>query len=165
MADTSFDHGVQFGGSGDFQVRHGGNSRPSFPVASGTTFREGMCTEITVDGEVQRSTSQQTRMTGIVGTRRDPVGDMGNDQTIGSGQAMMVFDPAVVETIQLSSGTNGIFAINDDVYNDGNGKWASVVISDTRVYGSAMNAASSADGDILEMNYYGVQRPVSGIVP
>lgn len=159
MSDTQFDHGVQHGGSGDFQVRHGGNSRPSFPVASGTTFREGMVGELTTAGEIQRSTAQTTRITGIVGTRRDPIGDTGNDHTIGSGQAMMVFDPAVVETKQLSSGSAGIFAINDKVYNDGNGKWSNVASADTRVYGTAMNAANGNDGDILEFKYDGAQNP------
>ena len=158
---TDFDHGVQFGGSGGFQVRHGGNSRPSFPVASGTTFREGMVGEITSAGEVQRSTAQEARLTGVLGTRRDPIGDTGNDQTIGSGQAMMIFDPAVIETQQLSSGVNGDFHINENVYNDGNGKWSSnPVAGDTRVYGTALNDADGNQGDTLEMNYFGVQRPL-----
>jgi hypothetical protein len=160
MADTSFDHGVQFGGSGGFQVRHGGNARPSFPVASGATFREGMIGEITAAGEVQRSTSQTTRLTGVLGTRRDPVDDIGNDQTVGSGQAMMVFDPAIIETTQLSSGTNGDFHINENVYNDGNGKWSANIVSDTRVYGTAMNDANGTNGDTLEISYAGVQRPL-----
>lgn len=164
MSDTVFKHGVQFGGSNDFQVRHGGNSRPSFPVASGTTFKEGMVGEITADAEVQRSTAQTTRLTGIVGTRRDPIGDANNDQTIGSGKAMMVSDPAIVETKELSSGSAGVFLVNDKVYNDGNGKWRShrtgVAPTDTRIYGTALIDADVSSADTLSFKYNGAQDPL-----
>lgn len=164
MSDTVFDHGVQFGGSNGFQVRHGGNSRPSYPVASGTTFKEGSVGEITSDGEVRKSTAQTSLMTGILGTRRDPIGDQGNDQTIGSGKAMMIVDPAVVETKELSSGSAGVFYINDKVYQDGAGKWRShrtgAAPTDTRVYGTAQNDAIGNNGDTLQFKYDGAQDPL-----
>ena len=158
MSDTTYSKGVQFGGDKDFKVRHGGNIRYSLPVDATTTFLEGAALEVHSDGELQASTAQNTKLTGITNTRRQTVDDQENDHTIGSGKAVIIIDPAIVETKQLTSGA--VFAINSKVYQDEAGKWTNTQPgTDTRVYGVALAAAVANAGDVLIMDYYGAQGP------
>jgi len=158
MSDTTFSKGTQFGGDNDFKVKHGGNIRYSFPVDDTTLFLEGNCLELHSDGQVQLSTAQNTKLTAITSTRRSPLADMENDQTIGSGKATVIIDRAIVETKELTSGA--VFAINSKVYQDEAGHWTNTQPgTDTRVFGVALAAAVANAGDILTMDYYGAQGP------
>lgn len=161
MAIPSFDRGVGFGGRNDFEIKHGGAIRQSFPVESDATFKEGNFLELNdTTGEVQLSTAQLTKLTGITDTRRDPKDDQENDQTIGSGKAVMVLDPAVMVSAELASGTT--FAVNDRVFQDEAGHLTSTQPgTDTRVYGVALSAAVANAGDTLEFYYDGAQLPTS----
>jgi hypothetical protein len=86
------------------------------------------------------------------------LGNFETDQTIGSGKASMILDPAVVKTVEFGSGLG--FHINDRVYNDGNGGWTHIAPStDSRVYGTALS--ETIFGQVLEMYYHGAQRPTS----
>ena len=156
MSSTTFAKGVQFGGKNDFSVRHGGAIRFSLPVEATTVFKEGNALEVNSDGELQLSTAQTDRLTGITNTRRDPVGDQENDMTIGSGKADIILDPAVVETPELTSGA--VFAVNSKVFQDGAGHWTDTVGTDTRVYGVALNAAVANASDSLTM-LFEAQKP------
>lgn len=156
MSSTTFSKGVQFGGDNDFKVRHGGNIRVSFPVESSAAFLEGNVLELNSSGELQLSTAQNNLLTGVTSTRRSPVSDQENDQTIGSGKAVLILDPSVIQTAELASGAN--FSVNDQVYQDEAGHWTHAVPgTDTRIYGYALNSAQAADGDVLEFYYLGAQ--------
>ena len=105
-----------------------------------------------------RVPAQNTKLTGITNTRSQTVDDQENDHTIGSGKAVIIIDPAIVETKQLTSGA--VFAINSKVYQDEAGKWTNTQPgTDTRVYGVALAAAVANAGDVLIMDYYGAQGP------
>lgn len=145
---------TSFGGRNDFEIVHGGAIRESFDIEATTQFNEGGCIERNTDGTVQKSTGQTTKLTGITDTRR-VLNNFENDQTIGSGKATMILDPAVVKTIEFASGLG--FLINDKVYNDGNGGWSNIAGSDTRVYGTVL--ADAVYGDKLEFYYRGAQQP------
>ena len=146
--------GTSFGGRNEFEILHGGAIRASFPVEATTQFDEGGCIELNTTGEVQKSTGQTTKLTGITDTRR-VLNNFEDDQTIGSGKAVMVLDPAVVRTIEFASGLG--FHVNDKIYNDGNGGWTNIAGSDTRVYGSSL--VDAIYGEKLEFNYKGAQVP------
>lgn len=145
---------TQFGGRNDFEIVHGGAIRESFDIESTTQFDEGGCIELNTTGEVQKSTGQTTKLTGITDTRR-VLNNFEDDQTIGSGKATMILDQAVVKTVEFASGLG--FLINDKVYNDGNGGWTNVAGSDTRVYGTVL--ADAVYGEKLEFFYKGAQEP------
>ena len=151
---TLFDKGTQFGGRNDFEILHGGAIRASYDVAASTQFNEGGCIELNDAGTVQKSTGQTTKLTGITDTRR-VTGNFEDDQTIGSGKAVMILDPAIVRTVEFASGLG--FLINDKIYNDGNGGWSPIAGSDTRVYGTSL--VDAVYGEKLEMYYRGAQLP------
>ncbi len=156
MAETSFLHGEQFGGRNGFKILHGGQIRANFPVETTTTFAEGNAIELNSDGTVQLSTAQTTKLTGITDTRRQGPGDIFDDQTVGSGRAVMVLDPAVVVTEELASGA--VFTVNGEVFQNGAGDWTDTAGTDTRAYGVALVSAVANAGDALRFFYFRAQR-------
>lgn len=157
MPTTEFSHGVQFGGRNGFKVLHGGQIRANFPVEATTTFLEGSALELNSDGTVQLSTAQITKLTGITDTRREVVDGIFVDQTIGSGRAAVILDPAVLVTEELTSGA--VFLVNDQVFQDEAGSWTNTQpATDTRVYGVALVDAVANAGDALRWFYFRAQR-------
>ena len=145
--------GTSFGGRNEFEIVHGGAIRSSFDIEATTQFAEGGCIELNSDATVQASTGQTTKLTGITDTRRT-LGNFEDDQTIGSGKAVMIMDPAVVRTVEFASGLG--FLVNDQIYNDAAGGWDRTASADSRVYGTALNDA--VFGEKLEFLYNGAQR-------
>ena len=154
---TDFAKGTSHGGRNGFQIQHGGHIRISLEAEADAVYREGSVVQMNSDAELELSTDQNTLLTGITDTRRDPIGDPFNDHTTGSGKATIVLDPAVVETIELTSGA--VFQPNSKVFQDGAGKWNSdPAATDNRVYGTALNLAVANAGDTLRM-FYEAQGP------
>ena len=136
----------QIGGFSQFRIRMGGQIRFSFPVNDSTSdFFEGNVLELNADGTVQLDTDETNgKLKGIAIEKRES-GDPFDDLTIGSGQASLLLDEAILEDAQLSSGV--VFSVNDLVFTDGVGNLTTVASGPT--LGVAISDAVANAGDVL----------------
>jgi len=118
---TDYQKGQEFGGFNNMKILAGGRLRWSMTVKDGSTnaFMPGNIVEIDSNGEVIIAAGSTTAIKALVLERHDPVGQVSNDEVVGSGMASLLMDDAVVESTEIASGIT--FAVNDYVYEDGTG--------------------------------------------
>lgn len=159
MATPTYDRGTQYGGDDGFKPIYGGMIKRSCPVSSANTdtWLRGYVVRLLNTGYLEKDTGlgSTSGLKGFVVERRSPVGGRPEqDQVQAINKASIWMDPAVFETVHLTSGL--AYAVNDKLYSAGDGKLRNTALgSENIVLGKVLvGTTGAADGTTTRITFY-----------